>query len=49
MSRSPLTSGGKKLEKEIARPEKQARTEKQPKKKFELVQKLNEIKKEISH
>ena len=36
-----------KLQKEIARLEKQARAEKQPKKKFELVQKLNEIKKEI--
>lgn len=33
-----------KLQKEIARLEKQARAEKQPKKKFELVQKINEIK-----
>lgn len=33
-----------KLEKEIARLEKQARAEKQPKKKFELVQKINELK-----
>ncbi len=32
-----------KLEKEIARLEKQARAEKQPKKKFELVQKINEL------
>lgn len=35
-----------KLKKEIARLEKLARSEKQPKKKFELVQKINEIKKE---
>ena len=34
-----------KLEKEIAKLEKQARAEKQPKKKFELVQKINELKK----
>ena len=34
-----------KLEKEIARLEKLARAEKQPKKKFELVQKINELKK----
>lgn len=33
-----------KLQKEIARLEKQARAEKQPKKKFELVQKINEMK-----
>ena len=33
-----------KLEKEIARLEKLARAEKQPKKKFELVQKINELK-----
>lgn len=33
-----------KLEKEIARLEKQARNEKQPKKKFELVQKINKLK-----
>lgn len=37
-----------KLEKEIARLERQARKEKQPKKKFELVQKLNELRKEYS-
>lgn len=36
-----------KLQKEIARLEKQARAEKQPKKKFELVQKLNQMKKEV--
>lgn len=35
-----------KLEKEIARLEKLARAEKQPKKKFELVQKINVLKKE---
>lgn len=35
-----------KLEKEIARLEKLARAEKQPKKKFELVQQINELKKE---
>lgn len=35
-----------KLEKEITRLEKLARTEKQPKKKFELVQKINVLKKE---
>lgn len=35
-----------KLEKEIARLEKLARAEKQPKKKFELVQHINELKKE---
>lgn len=33
-----------KLEKEIARLEKQARAEKQPKKKFELVQRINKLK-----
>lgn len=32
-----------KLEKEIARLEKRARAEKQPRKKFELVQKINEL------
>lgn len=36
-----------KLEKEIARLEKLARAEKQPKKKFELVQTLNKLKKEL--
>lgn len=36
-----------KLEKEIARLEKQARAEKQPKKKFELVQKIKELQKEL--
>ncbi len=36
-----------KLEKEIARLEKLARAEKQPKKKFELVQKINEMKKNL--
>ncbi len=36
-----------KLEKEIAKLEKQARAEKQPKKKFELVQRINELKKEL--
>ena len=35
------------LEKEIARLEKQARNEKQPKKKFELVQKINTLKNEM--
>lgn len=34
-----------KLQKEIARLEKQARAEKQPKKKFELVQKINNMQK----
>ena len=34
-----------KIEKEIARLEKQARAEKQPKKKFELVQKMKELRK----
>ena len=38
----------KKLEKEIERLEKQARKEKQPKKKFELVQKINSIMKNIA-
>ena len=37
-----------KLEKEIARLEKLARAEKQPKKKFEIVQQINELKKEVS-
>lgn len=37
-----------KLEKEIAKLEKKARAEKQPKKKFELVQKLNQMKKEMN-
>lgn len=36
-----------KLEKEIARLEKQARAEKQPKKKFEIVQKMNLLKKNL--
>lgn len=36
-----------KLEKEIARLEKLARAEKQPKKKFELVQQINKLKKEL--
>lgn len=36
-----------KLEKEIARLEKLARAEKQPKKKFELVSKIKELNKEI--
>ena len=36
-----------KLQKEIARLEKQARAEKQPKKKFELVQKIKKLKKEV--
>lgn len=36
-----------KIEKEIARLEKQARAEKQPKKKFELVQKIKELNKSI--
>ena len=35
-----------KMEKEINKLEKQARTEKQPKKKFELVQKIRELKNE---
>ena len=37
-----------KLEKEIARLEKLARREKQPKKKFELVQKANVLKKQLT-
>lgn len=37
-----------KLEKELARLEKQARNEKQPKKKFELSQKINSLKDELS-
>ena len=37
-----------KIEKEIAKLEKQARTEKQPKKKFELVKKAKELKEELS-
>lgn len=36
-----------KLNKEIAKLEKQARAERQPKKKFELVQRINEFKKEL--
>ena len=36
-----------KLKKEIEKLEKQARAEKQPKKKFELVQKINQFKKEL--
>lgn len=36
------------LEKEIAKLEKQARLEKQPKKKFELVQKINVMRKELT-
>lgn len=36
-----------KLQKEIARLEKQARSEKQPKKKFELVQKINKLKRKV--
>ena len=36
-----------KIEKEIAKLEKQARTEKQPKKKFELVQRVKALKKLI--
>lgn len=36
-----------KLEKEIARLEKQARKEKQPRKKFELVQQINKLRKEL--
>ena len=36
-----------KLEKEIARLEKMARSEKQPKKKFELVQQIHKLKKEL--
>ena len=36
-----------KLEKEIAKLEKQARAEKQPKKKFELVQQIKQLKKEV--
>ena len=36
-----------KLEKEIARLEKQARNEKQPKKKFELVEKIKKLQKEV--
>ncbi len=36
-----------KLQKEIARLEKQARTEKQPKKKFELVQKIKELRRNL--
>ena len=35
------------LDKEIARLEKLARTEKQPKKKFEIVQKINTLKGEL--
>ena len=36
-----------KIEKEIAKLEKQARTEKQPKKKFELGQQINELKRKM--
>lgn len=36
-----------KLQKEIARLEKQAKKEKQPKKKFEIVQKINKLKREL--
>ena len=36
-----------KIEKEIAKLEKQARAEKQPKKKFELVQQIKKLKKEL--
>lgn len=36
-----------KIQKEIAKLEKQARAERQPKKKFELAKKINELKKEI--
>ena len=36
-----------KIEKEIAKLEKQARTEKQPKKKFELVQQIKELKRKM--
>lgn len=38
-----------KLEKEIAKLEKLARAEKQPKKKFELVSRIKELNKEISN
>ena len=38
-----------KLNKEIEKLEKQARAEKQPKRKFELVQKMNKLKKEAEH
>ena len=37
-----------KIEKEIAKLEKQARAEKQPKKKFELATKVNNLKKELN-
>lgn len=36
-----------KMEKEIAKLEKQARAEKQPKKKFELVQQIRQLEKEV--
>ena len=36
-----------KIEKEIAKLEKQARAEKQPKKKFELVQRIRQLEKEV--
>ena len=36
-----------KVEKEIAKLEKQARAEKQPKKKFELVQQIKELKRKM--
>ena len=43
----PVPVPGKKIEKEIAKLEKQDRTEKQPKKKFELVQRVKALKKLI--
>lgn len=36
-----------KIEKELAKLEKQARAEKQPKKKFELVQQIRQLEKEV--
>lgn len=36
-----------KIEKEIVKLEKQARAEKQPKKKFELVQRIRQLEKEV--
>ena len=44
---SILTSKKTSLKKEIDRLEKLARTEKQPKKKFELVQQVNKIKQQM--
>lgn len=38
-----------KLQKEIARLEKQARTERQPKKKFELVQRIKKLKMKVEN